>query len=137
MDKRLNATKNKGRNKRDMKVTKRRIEGTSATTMQQAPDVSSPTLRRSLQGDRSVPQSPGMWNHIAEGGLLQDQDIHKQGDADEEASMNTMCLLGQSNDSFRSCDDSNQSDSSLDVDPVKTLTEAGAILEELEQHICK
>jgi hypothetical protein len=91
MDKRLNATKNKGRNKRDTKVTKRRNEGTSATTMQQAPDVaSSPTLRRSLRGDRSVPQSPGIWNHIAEGGLLQDPDIHEQGDAEEEALMNTM-----------------------------------------------
>lgn len=90
MDKRLNATKNKGRNKRDTKVTKRRTEGTSQTTMQQAPDVASPILRRSLRGDRSVPQSPGMWNHIAEGGLLQDQDIHEQGGADEEASMDTM-----------------------------------------------
>jgi hypothetical protein len=63
-------------------------EGTSTTTMQQ--DVASPTLRRSLGGDRSVPQSPGMWNHIAEGGLLQDLDIHEQGGADEEASMDTM-----------------------------------------------
>jgi hypothetical protein len=90
MDKRLYATKNKGRNKRDTKVTRRRNEGTSATTMQQAPDVSLPTLRCSLRGDRSVPQSPGMWNHIADGGLLQDPDIHEQGDADEESSMNTM-----------------------------------------------
>jgi hypothetical protein len=90
MDKRLNATKNKGRNKRDTKVTKGRNEGTSSTTMQQAPDVALPTLLRSLRGDRSVPQSPGMGNHIAEGGLLQDPDIHEQGDADEEAPMNTM-----------------------------------------------
>jgi hypothetical protein len=90
MDKRLNATKNRGGNKRDKKVTKRRNKGTSATAMQQAPDVASSTLRRSLRGDHSVPQSPGMWNHIAEGGLLQDSDIHEQGDADEEASMNTM-----------------------------------------------
>jgi hypothetical protein len=58
--------------------------------MQQGPDVASPTLCPSLRGSRSVPQSPGMLNHIAEGGLLQDPDIHEQGDADEEALMNTM-----------------------------------------------
>lgn len=41
-----------------------------------------------------------------------------------------------SDNSFSSFDDG-QSDSSLDVDPIKTLTEAGAILDELEQHMCK
>jgi hypothetical protein len=30
-----------------------------------------------------------------------------------------------------------QSDSSLVVDPVKSLTETGAILDELEQHMCE
>ena len=76
-----------------------------------------------------------MWEDIV-GGALDIDLLLAQGDAAETA-MNEWLLLGGSDDSFSSFVDGNQSDSSLDVDPIKTLTEAGAILDELEQHMCE
>jgi hypothetical protein len=64
LDKRANNQKNTGRKNRDTKVTQKRIQG--AIT---APIIGSPTLRRSLRGERTIVQSPGMWDDIANGGL--------------------------------------------------------------------
>ena len=62
-----------------------------------------------------------MWDNI-EKGMIDSQ-------TDGEASVESLWLLN--NDSFSD----HQSQSSLDVDPVKTFIEAGAILKELEDYI--
>ena len=65
-----------------------------------------------------------MWDDIEKGAI-----VPPESQTDEEATIASMWLFD--NDSFSD----HQSQSSLDVDPVKTFIEAGAILKELEDYI--
>jgi hypothetical protein len=60
LDKRVNSQKNAGRKNRDTKVTQKRIQGAG---------IAPTNIRRSLRGERTVPQGPGMWENIENGGL--------------------------------------------------------------------
>jgi len=74
-DKRLNDQKNNLSKKRDENILRKR-----------AAAVTPPHPRRSSRNERTVVQTPDMWNDIAKG-ALNHQDISDQGDAAEKAMM--------------------------------------------------